>query len=64
MKRIKSDDITLIGDVVYYRGIPFSGILLYEDETTQTKREIEILDGLKNGSERIIKGFYYARKLY
>jgi hypothetical protein len=66
MKRIKSEDVTFIGDVVQYKGIPFSGILLSEDETTQTKIEIEILDGLKNGSANFFdyQGVLHMQKNY
>ena len=66
MKRIKSEDVTFIGDVVQYKGVPFSGILFSEDETTQTKSEIEMLDGLKNGSANFFnyQGDLYMQKNY
>jgi hypothetical protein len=60
MNRIKSEATNVIADVVYHNGIPFTGVLLSEDENAQTKCEIELLDGLKNGSENL---FDYKRNL-
>jgi antitoxin component YwqK of YwqJK toxin-antitoxin module len=48
--RVNEDQLEDVGDITNHKGIPFTGIMFWEDEWGDLEGECEMVNGLKNGT--------------